>query len=95
MSGKLRAFLSGSSLGVRLGATLMLALIPLGILSVVQTRNTLDEIDATALEGVGGAALQAVHDQIDLIKEAQISVRVLATVLSLSLIHISEPTRPY
>jgi two-component sensor histidine kinase len=84
LSGKLRAFLSGSSLGVRLGATLMLALIPLGILSVVQTRNTLDEIDATALEGVGGAALQAVRDQIDLIKEAQISVRVLATVLSQS-----------
>ena len=60
----------------------MLALMPLGVLSVVQARNSLAQVDATTLAGVGGAALQAVRSQIDLIKEAQISVRVLATVLS-------------
>jgi two-component system, sensor histidine kinase PdtaS len=63
----------------------MLALIPLGVLSVIQTKNTLDQIDATALEGVGGASLSAVRDQIDLIKQAQVSVRVLAAIFSQSL----------
>lgn len=74
--------LSASSLGVRLGSTLMLALMPLGVLSVVQTRASLDQVDATTLAGVGGAALQAVRTQIDVIKEAQISARVLASVLT-------------
>lgn len=60
----------------------MLALMPLGVLSVVQTRDALGQVDATTLAGVGGAALQAVRSQIDVIKEAQISVRVLASVLS-------------
>ncbi|WP_333815538.1 sensor histidine kinase [Tabrizicola sp.] len=60
----------------------MLALMPLGVLSVVQARNSLAQVDATTLAGVGGAALQAVRTQIDVIKEAQISARVLATVLS-------------
>lgn len=73
---------SASSLGVRLGTTLMLALMPLGVLSVVQTRASLDQVDATTLAGVGGAALQAVRTQIDVINEAQISARVLASVMS-------------
>ena len=60
----------------------MLALMPLGVLSVVQTRDALSQVDSTTLAGVGGAALQAVRSQIDLIKEAQISARVLASVLS-------------
>ena len=67
---------------MRLGSTLMLALMPLGVLSVVQTRDALSQVDATTLAGVSGAALQAVSDQIDVIKEAQISVRVLASILS-------------
>lgn len=67
---------------MRLGATLMLALMPLGVLSVFQARDALDQIDASTLAGVGGAALQAVRSQIDIIKEAQISVRVMASVLS-------------
>lgn len=74
--------LSASSLGVRLGSTLMLALMPLGVLSVVQTRAALDQVDSTTLAGVGGAALQAVRSQIDEINEAQVSARVLASVLS-------------
>lgn len=74
--------LSTSSLGVRLGSTLLLALMPLGVLSVVQTRAALDQVDATTLAGVGGAALQAVRTQIDVINEAQFSARVLASVLS-------------
>ena len=79
---KVRSRLSASGLGVRLGSALMLALMPLGVLSVVQTRDALSQLDSTTLAGVGGAALQAVRSQIDVIKEAQISVRVLASVLS-------------
>lgn len=76
------SLVTGSSLGVRLGATLMLALMPLGVLSMVQTRDALDQVNATTLAGVGGAALQAVRDQIEIINEAQITVRVLASVFS-------------
>lgn len=78
----IRSRLSASSLGTRLGATLMLALMPLGVLSVFQARDALEQVDATTLAGVGGAALQAVKNQIDVIKDAQISVRVMASVLS-------------
>lgn len=63
----------------------MLALMPLGVLSVVQTRDALRQVNETTLEGVGGAAMKAVRSQIDLVNEAQISVRVLATVLTQSL----------
>lgn len=73
--------LSTSSLGVRLGSLLMLALMPLGVLSIVQTTSALDQVDATTLSGVGGASFQAVRSQIDVINEAQISARVLASVL--------------
>ncbi|MBN8629334.1 MAG: hypothetical protein J0L76_00605 [Rhodobacterales bacterium] len=76
------SWLSTSSLGVRLGSTLMLALMPLGVLSVVQTRDALDQVDETTLAGVGGTALQAVREQIDLINEAQLAARVLASVLA-------------
>ena len=84
MIGKLRSFLTTSSLGVRLGSTLMLALVPLGALSIVQTQDALRLVDETTLEGVGGASFQAVRTQIELINEAQISARVLATVFSRS-----------
>ncbi len=77
--------MSTSSLGVRLGSTIMFALLPLGVLSVVQTRDALEQVDAATLEGVGGASLQAIRSQIALINEAQISARVLATVLGQSL----------
>ncbi len=60
----------------------MLALLPLGVLSIVQTRNALDRIDVTTLEGVGGAALQAVRGQIELINEAQVAARSLADILA-------------
>lgn len=60
----------------------MLALLPLGVLSIVQTRNALDQIDVTTLEGVGGAALHAVRLQIELIQEAQVAARSLAYVLA-------------
>lgn len=54
---------------------------PLGVLSVVQTRDALQQVDASTLKGVGGAALQSVRDQVELIKEAQVSARILASVL--------------
>lgn len=60
----------------------MLALMPLGLLSIVQTRDALAQLDATTLEGVGGAAVQSVRPQIELINQAQISARALAAVLS-------------
>ena len=85
MIGKFRRYLSTSSLGVRLGSTIMFALLPLGVLSVVQTRDAQHQIDEATLEGVGGASLQAVRSQITLINEAQISARVLAAVLGQSL----------
>lgn len=66
---------------MRLGSTIILALLPLGVLSVVQTRDALAQIDASALKGVGGAALQAVRDQIEVIKEAEVSARILASVI--------------
>jgi two-component sensor histidine kinase len=82
---RIKTFLSTSSLGVRLGSTIMLALLPLGVLSVMQTRDALRQVDESTLEGVGGAAMKAVRNQIDLVKEAQISTRVLATVLTQSM----------
>lgn len=78
---RLKALLSFSGLGVRLGSTIILALLPLGVLSVVQTRDALQQVDASTLKGVGGAALQSVRDQVELIKEAQVSARILASVL--------------
>ena len=60
----------------------MLALMPLGLLSIVQTRDALSQLDATTLEGVGGAAVQSVRTQIELINQAQISARALAAILS-------------
>ncbi len=78
---RLKALLSFSGLGVRLGSTIILALMPLGVLSVVQTRDALQQVDASTLKGVGGAALQSVRSQVELIKEAQVSARILASVL--------------
>lgn len=83
---RLLTFLSTSSLGLRLGSTILVALLPLGVLSVVQTRDALQQVDESTLKGVGGAALQAVRNQIEVIKEAQVSARVLATVLSRPLV---------
>lgn len=77
--------LSTSTLGFRLGGTLVLALMPLGILSVVQTQMAQDEVVATTLEGVAGASLKAVQGQIDLITDAQTSARVLAGALAFAI----------
>jgi two-component system, sensor histidine kinase PdtaS len=78
---RLKALFAASSLGVRLGSTIILALMPLGVLSVMQTRDALKQVDASTLSGVGGAALQAVREQVEVIKEAQVSARILASVL--------------
>ncbi|GAB1364184.1 sensor histidine kinase [Rhodobacter sp.] len=67
-----------SSLGFRLGSTLVLALMPLGILSVVQTWVSLDQIEQITLDGIGGASLEAVRPQLDLIQDAQATARVMA-----------------
>ena len=80
-----KGLVSTSTLGFRLGSTLVLALMPLGILSIVQTQSAQREVEVSTLEGVGGASLKAVQPQIDLIRNAQVSARVLAATLSFAL----------
>jgi len=60
----------------------MLALMPLGVLSVVQAKSALEQVDATTLSGVGAATMNAALSQINIIKDAQVTVRVLASLLS-------------
>lgn len=57
---------------------------PLGALSIIQTQAAQNEVVASTLEGVAGASLKAVQDQIDLISDARISARVMAGALSIA-----------
>jgi two-component sensor histidine kinase len=66
---------------------------PLGILSVVQSQEAQREVDISTLEGVAGASLRAVQPQIDVIRDAQITARVLAQALSISFDEGGECTR--
>ncbi|WP_374644899.1 sensor histidine kinase [Tabrizicola sp.] len=68
-----------------MGSTLVLALMPLGVLSVVQTQSAQNDMLASTLEGVAGASLKAVQQQIDLINDARISARVMAAALPVAL----------
>ena len=75
----LRAALSStSSLGFRLGSMLVLALLPLGVLSMMQAQSARDQIRQTTLDGIGGATFQAVEPQIALIRAGQTTVRLVA-----------------
>lgn len=74
--------LSPSSLGFRLGTTLVLALLPLGVLSMAQTRTQLDLLQAATLAGIGGASLEAADAKIDVIRRAKATGRTLAAILS-------------
>lgn len=82
MIDRLRRRLKTSSLGFRLGSTIAVALIPLGVLSMVQVRNAQLSLEQSMLEGVAGASLAAAQAQIDLIQDAQITARTLAAALS-------------
>jgi two-component system, sensor histidine kinase PdtaS len=73
---------STSSLGFRLGSTLAVALLPLGILSIVQARSAQERLEDSVLQGVEGASLRAAQAQIDLIRDAQITARAFAASLS-------------
>jgi len=77
-----RKLFSTSSLGFRLGSTLVMALLPLGILSVVQTQASRQQVNAATLDGIGGASLAAAQSQTDLIRKAQTTAAVLARDLS-------------
>lgn len=57
---------------------------PLGALSIIQTQAAQNEVVASTLEGVAGASLKAVQEQIDLISDARISARVMAGALSIA-----------
>lgn len=74
--------LSTSSVGFRLGSTLALALLPLGILSIVQARNAQNDLQQSVLEGVSGASMRAAQSQIDLIRDAQITAQTFAAALT-------------
>lgn len=78
----LRRRLKTSSLGFRLGSTIAVALIPLGVLSMVQVRNAQLSLEHSMLEGVAGVSLAAAQAQINLIQDAQITARTLAAALS-------------
>lgn len=77
-----RWLFSASSLGMRLGGMLVLALLPLGVLAIVQTRDAVQQTELMTLNGIGGASLSTVQAQIDLIREAQMTVRVQGAALS-------------
>jgi two-component sensor histidine kinase len=77
-----RTWLSRSSLGFRLGATLVIALLPLGVLSIIQARSAQHELDASVLQAIAGASLRATQPQIDLIRDGQITARTFAASLS-------------
>jgi two-component sensor histidine kinase len=65
--------------------TLVLALLPLGVLSVVQTQVSREQLFNSTIDGIEGASLEAVQPQIDLIRKGQTTVQVLARNLSLGL----------
>ncbi|WP_413875219.1 sensor histidine kinase [Albidovulum sp.] len=74
-----------SSLGFRLASTLVLALLPLGLLSIVQAWASLDQTDRATLNGIGGASIEAVRPQMDMIRDAKTTARMLATGLSVGI----------
>lgn len=57
---------------------LVLALMPLGVLSMMQAQIARDQIRQTTLDGIGGATFQAVEPQIALIRAGQTTVRLVA-----------------
>lgn len=75
--------LDASSLGFRLGVTLVLSLLPLGVLSVVQTRSAIALMEETALSGASGASIAAAQPQVDAIKAARVTAHTIATELTL------------
>lgn len=85
IGGRGRATFSRSSLGFRLGSTLALALLPLGALTIVQSLAAQRELEVSTLDAVTGASLRAVQPQIDLIRDAQVSARTLAAMLTIAL----------
>lgn len=77
--------MSTSSLGFRLGFALAFALLPLGVLSIVQAQSAQNALAESTLEGVSGASVQAARGQIDLIREAQVAARTFAASISIAL----------
>lgn len=71
-----------SSLGFRLASTLVLALLPLGLLSIVQAWASLEQTERATLSGIGGTSIEAMRPQMDLIRDAKTTARMLAAGLS-------------
>jgi two-component sensor histidine kinase len=65
-------------LGTRLAVMIALAMLPLGLLGVVQTRNLVDEAETRSRLAVMGATVQAAGPEIRLIRQTQAMSRTLA-----------------
>lgn len=59
-----------------------MALMPLGILSMVQTWVSREQVEQTTLDGIGGASQNAVRAQIDLIRDAQATAKTISYMFS-------------
>jgi two-component sensor histidine kinase len=74
--------LARSSLGARLAWTLVFALLPLGVLTIIQAQGSQRALEQSTLEAISGTTRASVQRQIDLIKDAQITARAFAASLS-------------
>ncbi|MDQ2067818.1 histidine kinase dimerization/phosphoacceptor domain -containing protein [Xinfangfangia sp. CPCC 101601] len=68
-----------------LGSTLVMALLPLGILSMVQTWVSLGQVDQAILHGIDGASQAGVSKQIELIQDAQSAARTISYIFSVGM----------
>ncbi len=82
MKWRVRQRFAATSLGFRLASTLVLALLPLGLLSILQAWASKDQTDKATLSGIGGASIEAMRPQMDLIRDARTTARMLAAGLS-------------
>lgn len=68
-------------IGARLGVMMVLALLPLGLLSMSQTRNIADQARRVALDAALGETMRAAGHEIDMIRSGRATMRTLAAVI--------------
>ncbi len=74
--GRLSGLMPG--LGPRLGLMMMVALLPLGLLSISQTMRVTQQAREVALDAILGETVQAASGEINMIQSAQTTARLLA-----------------
>lgn len=72
---------SGSALGLRLAAMILIALLPLGLLALAQARQSQRQADETVMAASIGRTLQEALGEVRLIRATQITAQLLASVL--------------